>query len=88
MKVDMVSKGTPTRLVDLNGTVACIGDIIEYATTEGRVVDGMEIKWDETNLCVCIGSFPYYRLMESAFIQSATPGKRDLDFEIKIRYNK
>lgn len=84
---NLVLMGTQTRLKDLNGKFACIGDKIEYSTTEGRIVEA-KIIWDEKNLCVSIGSFPYYKLMESAFIQSATPGKRDLDFEIKEPYKK
>lgn len=84
---NLVLMGTQTRLKDLNGGFACIGDEIEYSTTEGRVVKA-KIIWNESNLCVYVGSLPYYKLMESPFIQSITPGKRDLDFEIKIPYNK
>ncbi len=74
--------GTPIGIFDVNGAEAKIGDRIKYATTEGRVVDEFSFNWDDKNLCITVGSMPYSQLMESGFIQSATPGKRHLDFEL------
>ncbi len=55
-------------LIDVNGNDAYIGDIIEFATTEGKVLTHI-IEWSDEWCCLCIGQFPYYRLHESGFIQ-------------------
>ncbi len=79
---NLITIGTPTRLIDLKGRRGCIGDTIRFANTEGHVTEHNKILWDEINLCICIGPSPFYKLMESGYIQSITPGRGNFDFEI------
>lgn len=79
---NLITIGTPTRLIDLKGRRACIGDTIRFANTEGHVTEHNKISWDEINLCICIGQSPFYKLMQSGYIQSVTPGRGNFDFEI------
>jgi hypothetical protein len=79
---NLIAIGTPIRLIDLKGRQACIGDTIRFANTEGQVIEHNKILWDEINLCICIGPSPFYKLMESGYIQSVTPGRGNFDFEI------
>jgi len=74
--------GTRIRLVDIKGKQARIGDTIKFSNTDGHISDHNKIYWDEKNLCVCISSIPFYRLMESGYIQSTKNGAGNFDFEI------
>jgi hypothetical protein len=76
-----MNEGQEIELFDLSGRKAKIGDYIEFATTEGNVLRH-KIIWDAKLLCVSIGGFPYSRLMDSGYIQSAIVGKKHLDFNI------
>lgn len=78
----LVEPGARLRLIDIHGTQAKIGDRIRFSNTDGKITDHNRILWDEINLCVCIGPIPFYRLMESAYIQSVKPGLGNFDFEI------
>ena len=79
---ELMKVGILLPLFDLNGKQAKIGDRIRYSTTDGKIVDNFHFNWDEKNLCVCIGIFPFFKILESAFIQSVRPGKGNFDFEI------
>lgn len=79
---NLITIGTPTRLIDLKDRRACIGDTIRFANTEGHVTEHNKIVWDEINLCICIGQSPFYKLMQSGYIQSVKPGRGNFDFEI------
>lgn len=74
--------GTPLRLIDIHGRRAKIGDTIRFCNTEGHVTEHNKIIWDEINLCICISQIPFFKLMESGYIQSSKNGIGNFDFEI------